>query len=158
VLLIQPQVGRLAVGPGLRKEGTVKTYAIIAEEATPPEEGAPKQQDPCSWQLMVPMVLVFVVLYLVMIRPQQKKQKEAQRKKQEMLDNLKRNDHVMTIGGIHGVVVSVGEQEVTIKIDEKTDVKMRVTRDAISRVVGKDEEEADQGGEMTLGDRSDAGR
>ena len=134
----------------------MQTYAIIAEEAAPQED--PKSQEPCSWQMMVPMLLVFVVLYLVMIRPQQKKQKEAQRKKKEMLDDLKRNDHIMTIGGIHGVVASVGEQDVTIKIDQKADVKMRVSRDAVSRVVGKDDEEAGEEGGATLGDQSDAGR
>ncbi|HUU90845.1 MAG TPA: preprotein translocase subunit YajC [Phycisphaerae bacterium] len=135
----------------------MQTYAIIAEEAAPQPEDQ-KPQEPCSWQMMVPMLLVFVVLYLVMIRPQQKKQKEAQRKKKEMLGDLKRNDHIMTIGGIHGVVASVGEQEVTIKIDEKADVKMRVSRDAVSRVVGKDEEGAGEEGGTTLGDGSDAGR
>jgi preprotein translocase YajC subunit len=135
----------------------VQTYAIVAEEVVPPSEES-KKQEPCGWQMMVPMLLIFVVLYFVMIRPQQKKQKDAQRKKREMLDALKRNDHVMTIGGIRGVVASVGEEEVIIKIDEKADVKMRVTRDAISSVIGKDDEEGDAEGEMTLPDRSDAGR
>ena len=123
----------------------MKTYAIVAAEPneTPPE-GDGNGQPPCSWQTLLLMGGVFVIFYLLLIRPQQKKQKEAERKKQEMLDNLARNDHVMTIGGIHGVVTNVGDDEITIRIDDKTDARMRVSRDAVSRVLGEEDEEQEE--------------
>jgi len=122
----------------------VKTYAIVAAE---PKEAPPEEQEdqtPCYYQLL-PLLGIFVIFYFLLIRPQQKKQKEAERHKKEMLDNLARNDHVMTIGGIHGVVTNLGEEEVTIRIDEKTDARIRVNRDAISKVVGEEDEEEDGG-------------
>jgi len=136
----------------------VKTYAIIAQEDAPPPAGEEEQPPGGGYGIFIMMGLIFVVFYMLLIRPQRKKEKDRQRQRQEMLGKLERNDHILTIGGIHGVVASVGEQEVTIKIDEKADVKMRVSRDAISKVVGKDDEGAAEEGGTTLGDRSDAGR
>ena len=123
----------------------MKTYAIVAADPneTPPEGQGP-QKPACGWESLLLMGGVFVIFYLLLIRPQQKKQKEAERKKQEMLSNLARNDHVMTIGGIHGVVTKVGDDELTIRIDDKTDARMRVSRDAVSRVVGEEDEEEDE--------------
>ncbi|MBL7140926.1 MAG: preprotein translocase subunit YajC [Planctomycetes bacterium] len=88
---------------------------------------------------------IMVVFYLLLIRPQQRKQKDAERRKKEMLGSLKKNDHVLTIGGIHGVVTNVGEDEVAVRVDDKTGACVRISRDAISRVVGdegEDEEKA----------------
>jgi preprotein translocase subunit YajC len=140
----------------------VKTYAIVAAEGSPapaPTEGDEEQRPGGGMtNMLLLMGAIFVVFYLLLIRPQRKKEKDRQRRREEMLANLNRNDHVMTIGGIHGIVASVGEKEVAIKIDERGDVKMRLSRDAISKVVGKDEEEGDAEGEKTLGDRSDGSR
>ncbi len=123
----------------------MKTYAIVAADSQEtPAEQQEQQGPPCSWQTLLLMGGVFVIFYLLLIRPQQKKQKEAERRKQEMLENLARNDHVMTIGGIHGVVTNVGEDEITIRVDDKTDARMRVSRDAISRVLGEEDEEQEE--------------
>ena len=108
--------------------------------------------------MLLLMGAIFVVFYLLLIRPQRKKEKDRQRQREEKLGNLRRNDHIATIGGIHGIVASVCEKEVTIKIDERGDVKIRLSRDAISKVVGRDDQEDDQEGERTLGERADGGR
>ena len=140
----------------------MKTYAIVAAEgdSDPASTGGGEEQGPAGGMtnMLLLMGAIFVVFYLLLIRPQRKKEKDRQRQREEMLGNLKRNDHIVTIGGIHGIVASVGEKEVAIKIDERGDVKMRLSRDAISKVVGRDDQEDDQEGERTLGDRSDAGR
>jgi len=134
----------------------VQTYAIIAEEAgpLPAEEG---ERPSSGYGIFIMMGLIFVVFYFLLIRPQRKKEKERQQQREQMLADLKRNDHVVTIGGIHGVVASIGEQEVILKIDERADVKMRFSRDAISRVVGKEGEAPEEGGEKTLADPSGTG-
>jgi preprotein translocase subunit YajC len=83
---------------------------------------------------IVPGLLVVAVLfYFLMIRPERRKQATHR----ALLDGLKKNDRVVTIGGIHGVVVNVQREanEVTIKVDEGTNTKLRVDFTAIARVV-----------------------
>jgi preprotein translocase subunit YajC len=68
---------------------------------------------------LLPLVLIFVVFYFLLIRPQQKKAKEHQ----NMINNLKKGDKVITAGGEYGVVESVGTNTVTLKIAENVKVK-----------------------------------
>jgi preprotein translocase subunit YajC len=85
------------------------------------------------WGMLPAFLLIGVVFYLLMLRPQRKEQ--AQRK--TMLENLKKNDHVVTIGGIYGVVTNVRPEvdEVTLKVDETSNTKLRMTLASIARVV-----------------------
>lgn len=119
------------------------------------QSGGASGAAPSALIQMAPLLLVFVVFYFLLIRPQRKKEKDRQHLREEMLKSLKKSDHIVTIGGIHGVVALVGEDEVTIKVDEKADVRLRVSRDAISRVVG---DEGETGDEKKLGEGGDAGR
>jgi preprotein translocase subunit YajC len=77
---------------------------------------------------------MFVVMYFFMIRPQQKKQKEQF----EFTSNLKKGDKVVTIGGLHGTVVSVGEQTVKLEVDIKgttlTFEKVAISKDSSTRL------------------------
>ncbi|MDR0567642.1 MAG: preprotein translocase subunit YajC [Spirochaetaceae bacterium] len=84
---------------------------------------------------MVPFVLIIGIFYFLIIRPQNKKQKETQR----MLEALKKGDKIVTIGGVHGVIQSVKERSVIVKVDDYT--KIEFSRNAISSVeaAGKDE-------------------
>ena len=84
----------------------------------------------------VPMILIIVIFYFFLIRPQNKKQKETEK----MLNALKKGDKVITIGGIHGVISSVKEKTVIIKVDENT--KLEFNRSAVSSVELSDEEKA----------------
>jgi preprotein translocase subunit YajC len=87
----------------------------------------------------LPMVFMLAVFYLLLIRPQRKQEKV----RQEMLKALQKNDKVVTIGGIHGVVANVRKEDdvVTLKVDESGNVRVRVSRSAISRILDKDEGE-----------------
>lgn len=84
--------------------------------------------------LVVPIMLAF---YFLILLPERKRS----RQKQGLLDSLKKNDKVITIGGIYGVVANVkpGEDEVVIKIDDDKDVKMRVSKSSIAKVFNKEE-------------------
>ena len=84
----------------------------------------------------VPLLLIIVIFYFFLIRPQNKKQKETQR----MLSALKKGDKVVTIGGIHGVISSVKENTVIVKVDD--DCKIEFNRTAISTVELSDAEKA----------------
>lgn len=63
----------------------------------------------------MPMILVFVVFYFLLIRPQRKKDKEAK----AMLDNLKVGDRICTIGGIYGTIVRIKDDVLTIEVGEQ---------------------------------------
>jgi len=81
----------------------------------------------------LPMVIILAIIYLLMIRPQAKRQKE----KQKMLEDLKKGSHVVTIGGIHGTIAGFKGNEkksVILKVDKNTN--MTVNRSAIAGQVG----------------------
>jgi preprotein translocase subunit YajC len=82
-----------------------------------------------------PFVAIIAIFYFLIIRPQNKKQKDTQR----MLSALKKGDKIVTIGGIHGVIQNVKESSVIVKVDEST--KLEFSRSAISGVesAAKDE-------------------
>ncbi len=96
-------------------------------------ETAPKAK-PNQTSFYVMMALMFVVLYFFMIRGPRQKQKQHE----QMLKAIKKNDRIQTIGGILGTVLEVRDDEVLIKIDEATNTKMRITRGAVSRVLGEE--------------------
>jgi preprotein translocase subunit YajC len=68
---------------------------------------------------LLPLILIFVVFYFLLIRPQQKRAKEHR----AMLSALKKGDKVITSGGVYGVIENVGTNTVTVKIAENTKVK-----------------------------------
>jgi preprotein translocase subunit YajC len=75
-----------------------------------------------------PLVVIFVIFYFLLIRPQQKKAKEIK----SMLDNVKKGDKVVTAGGMYGVIESVDANTVVLKVAENTKVKF--TKSAIATV------------------------
>jgi len=77
---------------------------------------------------LVTFGLVFVIFYFLIIRPQNKKKKDAA----ELLKALKKGDHVVSIGGIHGTIQSLKDDTVVLKIDGSTKVTM--SRSAVSTV------------------------
>jgi preprotein translocase subunit YajC len=83
----------------------------------------------------VPFIAIIAIFYFLIIRPQNKKQKDTQR----MLNALKKGDKVVTIGGIHGVIQSVKEQSVVLKVDDT--VRLEFSRSAISTVESAAKEE-----------------
>lgn len=68
----------------------------------------------------VPLILMFVIFYFLLIRPQQKKAKAHQ----EMVNAIKKGDKVVTSGGIHGTIVKVDDATVTLEIAEKVNIKV----------------------------------
>jgi len=77
----------------------------------------------------LPMILIFVIFYFMLIRPQRKKDKEAK----QMLENLKVGDRICTIGGIYGTIVRIKEQVLTIEVGEQK-TQMMIARWAVRNV------------------------
>ena len=91
-------------------------------EAAP---AAPQQGSP--WSMWIMLGAVFVIMWLFMIRPQRKQQKELQ----AFRNSLKRGDKVITVGGIYGEIVEVNEKTALIRVDG--DVKLRVDKQGLVR-------------------------
>ena len=80
-----------------------------------------------NWSFLLMLALMFLVMYLFMIRPQRKQQKALE----EMRNSLKKGDKVVTAGGIYGSVAEVDERTVLVKVDG--DVKLRIDKTSIQK-------------------------
>ena len=77
----------------------------------------------------IPLILMFVIFYFLLIRPQQKKTKEHR----QMVDNLKNGDRISTSGGLHGRITGVAENALTVEIAEK--VRVKVNRGSVTALM-----------------------
>jgi preprotein translocase subunit YajC len=84
-----------------------------------------------SLMSMLPLVLMFVVLYFVMIRPQMKKQKEAK----AMIDALAKGDEVVTVGGMLGRVTKINDNSLSLEV--ANGVEVQIQRNAVVQVLPK---------------------
>ena len=94
--------------------------------------------EPSPFSMLVPMIAIFLIFWLLLIRPQQRKQREQE----QMLKSIEKGDDVITTGGLHGKVVGVTDETLTLEIaavkGEK--VRVKVSRARIeSRTKGKEE-------------------
>ena len=94
-------------------------------------QAAPAASPTDSLLTFLPMVAIFVVFYFLLIRPQQKKQKEAR----AMLESLNKGDEIVTAGGVVGRIAKLNEQYATIEIAPNTE--MVVQRGAIAQLLPK---------------------
>lgn len=99
---------------------------IIAMAPAPAKEG---QQAPPGWTSFIPLILLMVVFWFVLIRPQQKKAKQHA----QMLTKLKSGDRVVTNSGIIGTVVAVKDKSVTVRT--AGDTKLEFTKGAVAEIV-----------------------
>ncbi len=100
--------------------------------------GAQNPDSPNLMTFLWPFLIIGLLFYFLMIRPEKRKRAEVAR----MQDDLKKNDRIVTIGGIMGVVVNTQKEtgEVTIRVDDNT--RIRILRSAISRVVTDEKSDA----------------
>ncbi|ANB59993.1 preprotein translocase subunit YajC [Anoxybacteroides amylolyticum] len=80
---------------------------------------------------LLPLVLMFVIFYFLLIRPQQKRQRAVQ----QMQANLKKGDKIVTIGGLHGIIDSIDEDKVVIRAGDGT--RLTYDRSAVREVVAE---------------------
>ena len=96
---------------------------FLAQAASP----APAGPNPLA--SFVPIILIFVIMYFLLFRPQMKRQKEQQK----LISALKTGDRVVTASGIHGLISNVKDRTVILKIAEN--VKIEVEKSAIGNVM-----------------------
>ncbi len=103
---------------------------ILAQAATATPEAAPEALPPQSpLSAVVPFILMAVIFYFLLIRPQQKRQKELN----EMIAALKTGDTVVMNSGIHGIVSSIKENTLMLKVADN--VKIEFDKAAVARVI-----------------------
>lgn len=89
---------------------------------------------------LLPFVLIFVIFYFLLIRPQQRRQKQAQTERDVMLKALKAGDKVVTTGGIYGTIVAVREKDDTVQLRIAQSVSVEAERSAIARLQSAEKE------------------
>ena len=94
----------------------------------------PSGAGPSPFSMLLPILGMLVIFYFLMIRPQQKRQKEMQK----MLSSLKKGDRVVTASGMYGVVAGLRDDVVVLKIAD--DVKVEMMKSAVTAVTGHDAE------------------
>ena len=86
----------------------------------------PGAAQPNAIASLMPIIFIFGIFYFLLIRPQQKKQKDQEK----MICELKKNDEVVTNGGIHGTIVNVKDATFTLRIDDN--VKIEINKNAVT--------------------------
>ena len=112
--------------------GVITSILLLAEDAAP--GGAQTPPGPAGLlPMLFPLVLIFALFYFLIMRPERRKQADHK----SLLESLKKNDRVVTIGGIYGVVANVqrDDDRVTLKVDEANNTKLDVTFSSIARVL-----------------------
>ena len=94
---------------------------ILAEDA-PPQGGI--------IDFLMPLAIVFLIFWFLVIRPSSKERKEREMK----VRNVQKHDKVVTNAGIHGTVVGLDDETVTLRVDDKNNVRIRFARAAIWQV------------------------
>tara|TARA_R110002073_G_scaffold60209_27_gene151349 strand:- start:20594 stop:21040 length:447 start_codon:yes stop_codon:yes gene_type:complete len=120
----------------IASELIVSTVAILAEEAAAPED--------LNWfqQLFnnpfLPFVILFFLAFQIFIAPERRRKAEEAK----MLSTLKKNDRVVTAGGIHGTVVSTSSETntLTLRVDDNNNTRIKVNFTAIARVIDPNKE------------------
>lgn len=101
-------------------------FSFSLAQVTAPAQGQP----PGVGNMLVPMVCIFAIMYFLMIRPQQKKEKQLR----ELVDQLKTGDAVVTNGGIHGIVSNVTDSG-TLMLKVADNVRIKVEKTSIATVL-----------------------
>ena len=80
----------------------------------------------------LPLIVIIAIFYFLIIRPQKKRESE----RKEMIAAVKKNDKIVTVGGVHGTVTQVDDASVLVQVD--SNVKLRVDKNAIANVANKE--------------------
>jgi len=106
--------------------------AITTVPGDPNAAAAPRRRGPFGgYTNLIFLGLMFLVFYMLIFRGPRKKQQEHQK----MVKSLKKNDKVRTIGGIIGTIVDIKDDEITLKVDEANNTKIKVAPSAVGKNV-----------------------
>jgi preprotein translocase subunit YajC len=101
---------------------------ILADAAASPAAPAGAQGAPPNWMSFAPMILIVIVFYFILIRPQQKRAKQQA----ALIQSIKSGDKVVTSSGIVGVVITVKDNTVSLR---SADAKMEITKSSVTQIL-----------------------
>ena len=129
-----PQVEREGAAAAAEENG-----AVVGQ---PGEDGAPAQGPHSRFSSLFPLLLIGILFYFILLRPERAQQRDHT----TLLAGLKKNDKVVTIGGIYGKVFDVQREQdrVILKVDEATNTKLEVTFGSIAHVILEEPSEKDK--------------
>jgi preprotein translocase subunit YajC len=119
----------------------MQLFALLAQT---PEKAPPSGPfgDP---SLLIMMALIFVAFYLIVIMPMKRREKKE---REDLFTKMKKNDEVLTASGIIGIIAMVKDDEVVLKVDESSNVRLRVLKSSIVRVLNPKEPAKDTAGQV----------
>lgn len=114
------------------------------------DPGSPEQPADLNFLFLIGFMVLFFWLFI--IGPQRREAQE----KQKLLASLKKNDKVLTTGGFYGTITNIKDDEVTLRIDDRNKVTVRVVKSAIAKVLGTEAggDQATEGGDDGSGKKS----
>ena len=117
---------------------SIESLTVLAAEVSGPPAAAGATAKPTGPGMLfqfAPLILLMVVFFWFMSRSQKKRE----RQRQEMLEGIRPKDDVMTVGGIHGRVLQVKDDEIVLRVDPDKDVRITIAKTGISRKLGEEE-------------------
>ena len=105
----------------------------VASDPNAPAVGT-RPQGPLGNMAWIWIVIMFLLMYFVLFRGPQKQKQE----RKKMVQSLQKNDKVQTIGGIFGTIVDIKGDEITLKVDESNNTKIKITSSAIGKNFSQD--------------------
>ena len=131
-ILAQNEAPSSVTGETVSADDTTETNTIAASDPNTPAGNQGRK--PLGTPYWMFLGLMFVMMYFILFRGPRKKQQQHK----QMVQALAKNDRVRTIGGIIGTVVDVKDDEITLKVDESNNTKIKVLPSAIGRNISKD--------------------
>lgn len=104
----------------------------IQTQSTQALPEAPQKQE-STWTSFVPMILIFVVFYFLLIRPQEKKRKEQE----QLINSVKKGEDVITNSGIHGRVTKINESDSTVMLEIASGIEVKLSKAAIFEITSR---------------------
>ena len=115
-------------------EGESATTTMTSQDPNSMNGGGTTQKPVSPLASFLPIILLFIVMYMFLLRGPRKKQQQHK----QMVQSLQKNDRIQTIGGIIGTIVDIKDNEVTLKIDESNNTKIKILRSAIGKNMSKE--------------------
>ena len=119
---------------GITPERSSDEQTTTTTQSDPNAPTGTMKRSPFGGSQIIFLALMFVLMYMILFRGPRKKQQQHK----QMIQSLAKNDRIQTIGGIIGTVVDIKDDEITLKIDESNNTKIKIIRSAIGRNMSKD--------------------
>jgi preprotein translocase subunit YajC len=117
----------------MESEGQTTTTMTASDPNSGPGQDS-RQQVGNPLMQFLPFILIFIVMYFLLFRGPRKKQQQHK----QMVQSLAKGDKVQTIGGIIGNIVDIKDNEITLKVDESNNTKIKILRSAIGKNLSKE--------------------